>query len=303
MLLKKFRLFFLVGLTTILFSFTSDAGYDPSLVEITSTTYNTDKFIMVSMKREGNHIKAKYFAATDPKTNKTIQQRFKSWSVGKKIICFSSGTYMNSCYQNDLPTPVGLCIDNGYIVNETLDKNFGGLVVVYATGGMVATKLSDGNLSIQSGSNNTVLDIKNNTFDRVKFKNWAVENDGTVFQSHLLVYKDKLDINYCYTGTCMNKDPRRFLAVCKDQNDKIIHVIVHCMTKTTLYEGSRKAYTFLKEFKDMKEIVFMVNLDTGCQNVFTLYQPNGSQRLIKIIDGYDFVPIEQAVNLLVYYYE
>jgi hypothetical protein len=145
--------------------------------------------------------------------------------------------------------------------------------------------------------------IKNNTFDRVQFIKWAEQNEATVFQAHLLVYKDKLDLTNCRTGSCLNKASRRFLAVCKDQNDKLVHIIIHCITETTLYDGTKKAYTFLKEFKDMKEVVFMVNLDTGCQNVFTLYKPDGSEKIIKVIGGNDFYRIEQAVNLLVYYYE
>ena len=147
------------------------------------------------------------------------------------------------------------------------------------------------------------MSLKNNSFDRVQFIKWAEDNEATVFQAHLLAYKDKLDISICKTGTCLNPASRRFLAVCKDQNDKLVHTIVHCITETTLYDGSYKVYNFLKDFKDMKEVIYMVNLDTGCQNVFSLYKPDGVEKSIKVVGGNYFYKIEQAVNLLVYYYE
>lgn len=301
---KKFQLLFFSVLTLVLLSFTSsDNIYDPSLVEISTTTYNTDKFIMVSMKRDGNRIKAKYFAATDPNTNKSIQTRYKEWSVGKNVIAYSSGTYMTACEQYLNPKPVGLCIDNGIIVNQNLSNDLGGLVIVYATGGVVATRLKDGDLSVQTNSGSKVFNIKNNSFHRVQFINWAKENEATVFQAHLLVYKDKLDLSNCTTGSCLNKASRRFLAVCKDQNDKIIHTIVHCSTETTLYDGAKKAFTFLKAFKDMKEVTFMINLDPGCQNVFTLFKADGTEKSIKDTPSSPFLNISNAANLLVYYYE
>lgn len=287
----------------ILLSFTGDNSYDPSLVEISTTTYNSDKFIMVSMKRDGNHIKAKYFAATDPYSNKTVPQRYKTWSIGKNIVAYSSGTYMTACDQYLNPNPVGLCIDDGVIVNNNLSNDLGGLVIVQKTGGIVTTRLKDGNLLLKTNSGDKIVDIKNNSFDKVFFKNWAKENEATVFQAHLLVYKDNLDLSNCRTGTCLNKASRRFLAACIDQNDKVIHTIVHCITETTLYDGTKKAFTFLKEFKDVKQVVFMVNLDTGCQNVFTLYKPDGSEKNIKSLGNWPFYDITQAVNLLVYYYE
>lgn len=98
---EKFNLIILTAFALISISFKGDNYYDPSLVEISTTSFS-DKFIMVSMKREGNHIKAKFFAATDPYTNKTVSERYKSWSIGKSIIAFTSGTYMTACGSNIL---------------------------------------------------------------------------------------------------------------------------------------------------------------------------------------------------------
>ncbi|MFN8263737.1 MAG: hypothetical protein U0T07_09445 [Chitinophagales bacterium] len=303
-MIKKFQLLIFTVASLILLSFTiGDNNYDASLVEISTTTYNSDKFIMVNMKRDGNHIKAKYFAATDPYTNKNVTERFNSWSVGKNIVSYSSGTYMTACEPSNNPKPVGLCIDNGEIVNKSLTNDLGGLVIVYATGGVVATRLNDGNLTVQTNSGNKMYDIKNNTFDRVEFINWARDNEATVFQAHLLVYKNNLDMSRCKSGNCLKLASRRFLAVCKDQNDKVVHTIIHCTTETTLYDGAVKSFNFLKEFKDMKEIVFMINLDTGCQNVFKVKKSDGTEKIIKNTPNSPFLDVSAAVNLLVYYFE
>ncbi|MFN8263746.1 MAG: hypothetical protein U0T07_09490 [Chitinophagales bacterium] len=300
---QKFNIIIITTFALVSLSFKGDIYYDPSLVKISTTTYNSDKFTIISMRRNGNHIKAKYFAATDPYTNKTVSERYKSWSMGKSIVAYSSGTYMTACEQYNNPKPVGLCIDNGEVVNKNLDTDLGGLVIVYATGGLVATRLNDDNLILQTSSGNKVFNIKNNLFDRAQFITWSKENEVSVFQAHLLVYKDSLDIKECKSGSCLNKVSRRFLVVCKDKNDKIIHSIVNCETNITLYDGTKKAYNFLKEFEDMKEILFMINLESGCNNVFKLYKADGSEKKINSSYYNNLLSINNAGNLLVYYYE
>ena len=51
--------------------------------------------------------------------------------------------------------------------------------------------------------------------------------------------------------------------------------------------------------RELTKIEFMVNLDTGYQDVFKLYDTNGSEK--NDIKGTE--PLTSAVNLLVYYYE
>jgi hypothetical protein len=272
--------------------------YDEELVEISTAIFKSERYHMVTMKREGNRIKAKYFAAKDPYSGKTVPERFKTWKTGRNVIAVSSGTYMTDCSPS-MAKPVGLCIDNGIIVNNNLEDKLGGLVIVYQTGGIVATKIADGNLNIRlSNGASKIIDIKNQ-FDRRDFVRWAEEQEATVFQSHLLVYNDQLNSSPCKTSECQRRDKRRFLAVCKNEEGKLVHVIIHNPTESTLYEGSSKVFKFLKEFKDMEEVVYMINLDTGCQDVFDLYNSDGKKR--QDVGGYYIA--EQAVNLLVYYYE
>ena len=67
----------------------------------------------------------------------------------------------------------------------------------------------------------------------------------------------------------------------------------------TLFEGTKAVYDFLKKGKEMDEIVFMINLDTGDQDVFDLFDPGGNKR--SDIQGKK--SCQDAANLLVYYYE
>lgn len=272
------------------------SGYDPNYVEVTTSVYNNEKFIMVNMKREGEKVKAKYFAAKSSNGD-NVFKRFTEWSKNKNIILLTGAAYFTGTNYDDA-VPFGLTIDDGKLVNENMPpKGFDGLAIVYATGGIACSNISDGNLLIKGkcNPNNKTMDVRN-AWDRKEFINCAKEQSATVFQQHLLVYKDELKIS---TNSSSEKRERRFLAVGKDESGKMVHTIVHYPTYTTLLNGAQKVYKFLKEYKEMKEIIFMINLDTGYQDVFRIYDKTGKIRT----DIKGPVEPEKAVNLLVYYYE
>jgi hypothetical protein len=250
-----------------------------------------EDYYMLSMNRKNERIKAKYFAADDI-NGESVHQRFLKWGQGRNIIAVSSGTYMNGCYGG--ADPVGLTIDNGIPVNVRME-DFDGLVIVYATGGVVASNLQEKNLSMQCNGDNKVFDITN-SWDRQNFIECSKSVEATVFQTHLLVWKDELKI---YANSSTEPRERRFLAVCKDEEGNILHVIVHYPNNVSLLNGAKNVKTFLSEFKDMEEVIFLVNLDTGCQDIFFVWDSKGNLR--ETIRGRS--GIEAAANLLVYYYE
>lgn len=258
--------------------------YDPSYVEISTVKHHNEDYNVVFMSRRDGHIKAKYFAAKDFNGN-DVPTRYQLWSRGKNIICLTSAGYMDRFY-----TPVGLTIDNGIKVNETLE-DFDGLIIVYATGGVVASNLEEGNLTAQGISN--PLNLRK-PMDKQTFLNWASNNQATVFQTHLFVYRNQLlpDINDHVIRE------RRFLAVGTVGNDNVVHAVVNCPGQTTLKDGAERTLRFLNEYKGMN-VTFMINLDPGAQNVFFLYDENGN--LSPVIKGTE--PLSSAANLLVYYYE
>ena len=275
----------------------SYSQYDPQYVETKTVSISGDTYAIEKLMRKDNRIKVKYFAAKDY-GGTSVYQKYSNWSSSKKVVAVSSGTYMTDCIAS-IASPVGLCIDNGVVVNENLSDNLDGLVIVYATGGAVATNLKVGDLSItyQNGTKKTV-DIKNNAFQRAEFIKWAKDLSATVFQTHLFVYKDNITISPFNSSSVIA--PRRFLAVCRIGGE-IVHYIINLPFSASLYNGSIKAYNYLKKYEDVTEVTFMINLDPGCQNIYQVYNKNGT-----ISNDSNFkgdVSIINAANLLVYYYE
>ena len=268
--------------------------YDSKYVDISTLEFKDHSYDVVSMSRKDNRIKAKYFGAKDY-DNTSVPNRYKQWAIGKNIICLTSAGYMDDKY-----IPVGLTIDNGVLVNGTI-ADFDGLVIVYATGGVVASDLKKADLTVTGGDipAGTKLDLKNNAFHLQQFIDWAESQKATVFQTHLFVYKNILDQK---TEKTVYRE-RRFLAVGsvlnKTTNEKEVkHIIVNSPSYSTLYDGCKRSLDFLNTYKNM-EVTFMINLDPGAQNVFFLYDSEGKE--CEIIKG--TLPISSAANLLVYYYE
>lgn len=290
--------FFAIALTLSSVPFAGSCqSYNSSLVEVASVEWGSDKFISMTISREGQRIKAKYFAGKDG--GFSVYERYQKWGAGRNIILATSGTYMDECDPRLNPKPVGLTIDNGVTVNRTFKPDFGGIVIVYATGGIVASKLKDGDLQMKCNNQNQNFDIKN-TWQRNSFISCAESMDATTFQAHLLVWKNRLNVFHAPScSSCQNERERRFLAVGKDGSGTVKHAVVHLPSNVTLFEGTKKVLEFLQDFVEMEEVIFMINLDTGCQDVLELRDENG--RIRSDISGSQ--PITQAANLLVYYYD
>jgi len=264
--------------------------YLDEYVEISSVKSPNNIFDVVTMKRTGDRVKTKYFAGRDY-NGKSAYQRFLEWGIlNPNIILISNGTYLNN--RN---IPEGLTIDNGVVVNQNLTRGrFDALVIIYSTGGMVAANLAEGNLKL--GVLNRSLDLRNSYSDLDDFIEWAKENEATVFQTHLLVYDNILTIDRRTSSTTPRE--RRFLAVGRNEDDEIVHSIVYNPSYNSLYDGSKKALNFLNDFKDM-EVLFMINLDTGMQDIFHLY--NSDCSLNSSIKGRSNP--SHAANLPVYYFD
>lgn len=290
-LLSFFSLSALALVTSSMTLLPGDAKrYDCAYVETINVSYEQDRYQVISMKRQpGNHVKAKYFAARDEQGN-SVYSRFQRWSTNKNVILASSGTYMD-----DSRTPVGLTIDNGTLVNQNL-TDWDGLVIIYATGGIAVTNLKNDDLTVDAGGVATKYRIRNSSYDLQSFIEWAAQNRATVFQTHLLAYKNKLTI---FSNSSLNTAGRRFLAVGKNEEGELYHVIVQCPSEgLTLMAGAQKALRFLNNFQNM-DVTFMINLDTGAQDIFKLYNCNGTEN--PLIRGQRTLP--EAANLLAYYYE
>lgn len=278
----------------LLSSFASFSQYNTAYVSYQSDYYNGTNISFVKMSRKDERVKVKYFAAKEDNTS--VYQRFLSWKSGKNIITYSSGTYMDHC-EASIAKPVGLCIDNGKLVNNTMTYDLDGFTIVYATGGMVASNLRDKDLTITYQDNTKkTLNIRD-AFDRQTFIDWASKLSATVFQTHLLAYRNQLSI---YPGVSKISN-RRFIAVGKDYNGILHHIIISTSTAQSLYDASVAAFNYIKSKNLLADITYMINVDPGCQDVFKVYNSTGTTLTSKGFYGtYD---ISQAANLVVYYYE
>jgi hypothetical protein len=280
-----------------LITFFAGAQYDSKLVEFRSSTVGSDVYAIVKMSRKGQRIKVKYFASKSS-DGTTVLQRYNSWARNRNVVAVAAGTYMTTCTASN-SLPVGICIDAGNVINEENTNRLDGLAIVYATGGMATSNLRDGNLKIVSTSDNKerILDLKI-PYDKSQFMTWARAESATVFQTHLFVYKNQIKVG---DNSSPQVAPRRFLAVCRGDDGELYHYLINLPGMSTILDGSKKAFTYLQKQEELQEVIFLINLDTGCQNILETYTPDGKVNPSKNFNG--TVSFTNAINLVVYYYE
>lgn len=268
--------------------------YNTQFVETRTQVIQGEQYSIIKMSREDEHVKVKYFAAKDYLGN-SVYKRYLDWSKDKNIILYTSGTYMND-YDINLALPEGICVDNGNIVNKVLQA-YDGLAIVYQTGGIAVSNIKKGDLTISFDGVKKKIDLRN-ALDRIEFFKWAQGQNATVFQTHLFYFMNSLLIN---RNTSSNKkQERRFFAVGK-LNGRTTYYIINLASPNTIYDATVKVANFLTNFEELEEITFILNLDTGAQNVFQLKTSEGKIDNRKSFQG--TLPINNALNLLVYYYE
>ncbi len=291
--MKKFFIFFcfVLGISSIY------GQFDTDLVETSIVTIDDSQLSYIKMSRAGQRVKVKYFASKEG-YNQTVYERFTEWSKNKNIIAISSGTYMDS-WNLAVAKPVGLCIDNGITVNRAIDlTRLDGLTVVYPSGGgggVAATNLKDGNLTVQGVTGQLNL---RNAFDLQRFINWAETNKITVFQTHLLVFKNQIIVNP--NQASKNRSERRFLAVGTNSNGQIFHYLINLTSANSIYEATEKVFRFLTKNEELN-VTFMINLESGGQDNFRVYKSDGKFDARKEFSGRTM--LKEAANLLVYYFE
>ena len=128
------------------------------------------------------------------------------------------------------------------------------------------------------------------------FQNYFNYKPNNGWIDELNIYDNNLKIS-SYNSSPKSQE-RRFLAVGYDANNNLVHSIVNSPAYTTLYEGSKRTLDFLNEFKEMN-VKWMINLDTGAQDVLSVYDAAG--KIDPTTKGE--LSVSEAINLLVYYYQ
>lgn len=236
------------------------------------------------LKRGSGKVKAKYFAYKDDYGN-DVYDRFSDWQANKDLLLVCSGAYTSDNYTD----PTGITVDNGKVVNRNYRDDMDGLVIVYATGGIVASDIE--NRTIYLKSIDERVDVRN-SYQRSKLLKWAKEENATIFQTHLLAYDNELRISEDDRETA----ERRLLVLAKDGDD-IVHIIFNIEEDVFLYDISKYLFDYLQD-KDVN-IIAMLNLDTGWGNVLQVYDNDGD----KLHDIQGDKNLSRATNLIVYHYE
>ena len=137
-----------------------------------------------------------------------------------------------------------------------------------------------------------------NEYQKNLFLNWAKSVSATIFQTHLLA---KDDVCLVAPNGSAEKSARRFLVVSKGLNNNIYHSIVYTKSKITLRIFTLGILQYMKNAQQMKEVSFILNLDTGSQDWIQTFTSDGS--LIPIESGSCLRSDVFVRNILAYSYE
>lgn len=292
---------YLYILLPCLLSFLSYGQYDQKLVKFDFREEDGNPYGIIKLNMKNEKIKLKYFASKS-EMGEPIMDRFNEWSFNKNLVLFSSETYYfypnkNNRNKNSA-LPVGLCFDNGIAINKVIDPKLDGLVLLYPSGHIVVENLKNNSITFKRKQGPISFNLKDQ-YDRMAFFKYAQDMKATVFQTHLFVHDNKLLIG---TNANSYKDYRRFLAGTVSDSGDLTYYVINLPFNATILEGSVKAQQYLKSIEKVKNISFLINLDTGAQNTLNVFHPKTG----KLLENANFSGTKQlkdAINLLAFYYE
>lgn len=255
-------------------------------------THLGHSYTLYDFSREGNTIKAKYFA-------QNAYSQYLSWKSNKTILLVTAGAFSDKMEAD--AKPVGLCVDNGVIVNREPDNVMDGMVIIYnggaQQGGVAVVDMDYKPVKVDSSGKQVSYYPRTSFIDRYNFLKWGESNNVTLFQTQLVYSSDR------YTNfsnpTYGAKRERRFLATCK-KGSVVHHVVIDGPESIELNLSASYAKSIL-EFAGFN-VLYIMNLDTGDKNVLYAYNGSYLQNLYPYKgDKPDRAKIENATNLLVYY--
>ncbi|MEM6316488.1 MAG: hypothetical protein AAF960_02400 [Bacteroidota bacterium] len=231
---------------------TSSFNGDVTTYTLKDGYYDAGHAIWISRKNQ--RAKAKYFA--HKQDGNYVHTRYAYWrrDGDKSVILKSSGAYATGWNGSDVP--VGVTVDNGVIVNRNYTTDMDGLVIVYATGGIAVSNIEDGDLYLESIGRK--VDIRKSG-DRARFLQWAVSEKATVFQMHLMAYKNQLKVGKYNSSSATAR--RKLLALARSNRGELFHTIFYFERSQSLYDATDKVLNLLRG--NRMDVIAMINLDTG----------------------------------------
>ena len=248
--------------------------------------FNGEDFQFFKIDIDTN-LKVKYIV--DHSSSGEIELKINQLKNQHNVFLVASAGYINKNYENTKTFPVGFSSKNGKIINQTILLNRLHAMVFLENNSILISKIDKGNINLKNKS----FDL-NNALELYRYKNAIKENELSAFQTHLLIWENKLE----YFDTINNinfKRERRFLAHVEDSIGKQSYVIVNIPNWMKLKEAS----AFTKQYLNNNESFFiktMINLDTGGQDVFEIYSKNKEK-----ININGQAHINEAITVLVFY--
>lgn len=250
-------------------------------VEIRELTYYNKKY-GYSIWLNYDQTKVKYFTINGAYNN--TSSRFNTWNSRNQSIISTSGGYISQDYNK----PIGLSIDKGNVVNQNFEQNMDAIVLEHK--GKIIIYNKNGRFWFRPLSRYINL---NNSRDRVNFIKWAKKEKASAFQTHLLAYKNELNIS---PKGSKRRALRKFLVLLSDKAGTEKIGIFYLRSPENLYTATKKIFSYLKT--EQYNIHSFINLDTGVNDVLELNQAyrNCNNKIIK-----GRTHINHSVDLLAFY--
>ena len=172
-------------------------------------------------------------------------------------------------------------------------------MIVEEVGGVRISNIEEANLKIIfSGGAEEVIDVRNG-LQRRRFFAWCQSEKATVFQTHLLIYENRLRVDRHTSSSA--EAVRSMLLLARDAGGQLHHIIFH--TKDwipTLYDMANFALQTLnaKGFT----VLSAINLDTGLCDVLST-STELSDCLGSAITGTANTKRRDLTNILAYFAE
>ncbi len=277
------RLSLILTIVSLLVSFSSLTGQQKP------NQYLNGIYQEYYLKSDG--IKFKVFDfVTSQRSLKTVyfgnegKEKYKNWKKrnrGLQVLCFFAVGFSKDLEDNN--TPIGLCLENGKILNRTLEKGMDGIVIIDKRGNLTALDIDherfDGRYALRKAS------------DKSYFINYASRNRLSVFQTQLLYS----EVGGSKIGPLKygKKAARRFLAICKDRAGQEHQIVLNLPVSTHLNRAAQAAVNALQD--KGYDIQYLLNQDTGSRNILTAYDEDEKELYSAPVD------LKNATQLLVYY--
>jgi hypothetical protein len=234
---------------------------------------------------EASSIGMKYFAVR-------ANSEYQKWQVDKDVLLVTTGAF--SSEWTDRAKPIGLCVDEGRVLNRSPRKEMDALVIE-KKGALTVVDLDNERMQIDwEGEKLSVNPRDGSLINRVKFLHLAEASGWTVFQSQLLAGPNRneagLDLDYG------NAAERRMLALASKAGHDY-RIIVDLPQAEKLHRAAQIASQQLA--KAGFTLHYLVNLDTGDRNLLYVKRDDELQKVSQVESNY--ADIAAATNLLVFY--